>query len=447
MAVFNQSHTGENIQEVIEDLLQNKLDINLQSWPLFATSDNASNMVRGLGLSMLEMYGCVNHTQQLGILDSFKAFKGDLDYTMLDVSDKCKDLASHLHKSPLSSKLLGSECNRLGHSSKVIHQANDTRWDSRCQNMEDVLFHEQCLLSLAGQGKLKVKPKDGPAYSLVPSIEEFRMLKAAVKVLKVCKITTKVMEQEKVPTVPLVTQRLYDMDKEFDLLIEEDDDDVVTEFCEVLQENIRKRFPQYGTDRDLNAFGNYLNPCCKGVHLKLVHKFEQTKALLEEKLKLWKKEETVHDDLEEEAESLSIEPVSKLSPTEMLKKQMKEKEMGQLQAGKKGRRGRPLSNAFEEDLTPLRMEMKSFELLGDEKEGVDMLEWWKIHSNMFPLLSFLARIVFAVSAASSKSERVFSAAGSVLSPRRTRLNPDKVEDLLTIKLNLALLKEYGRWRK
>ena len=164
------------------------------------------------------------------------------------------------------------------------------------------------------------------------------------------------------------------MDKEFDLLIEEDDDDEVTEFCEVLQENIRKRFPQYGTDRDLNAFGNYLNPCCKGVHLKLVHKFEQTKFLLEEKLNLWENKETVHDDLAEGAESLSTEPVSKLSPTEMLKKQMKEKEMGQMQAGKKGRRGRPLSNAFEEFLTPLRMEMKTIELLGDEKEGVDMLE-------------------------------------------------------------------------
>ena len=69
----------------------------------------------------------MNHTQQLGILDSFKSFKGDLDYTMLDVSDKCKDLAGHLHKSSQGSKLLGSECNRLGHSSKVIHQANDTR--------------------------------------------------------------------------------------------------------------------------------------------------------------------------------------------------------------------------------------------------------------------------------------------------------------------------------
>ena len=59
MAVVNQSHTGENIQEMIEDLLHNKLDINLQSWPLFATSDNASNMVKGLGLSLLEMHGCM----------------------------------------------------------------------------------------------------------------------------------------------------------------------------------------------------------------------------------------------------------------------------------------------------------------------------------------------------------------------------------------------------
>ena len=150
---------------------------------------------------------------------------------MLDASDKCKDLASHLHRSTLGKMLLEHECKKFGHSAKVINQANDTRWDSRCQNMEDVLHHEQCLLSLASKGKLKVKPKNEPAYSLVPSIDEFRLVKAAVKVLKVCKITTKVMEQEKVPTLPLVTQRLYDMDKELESLIEEDEDEVVTEVC------------------------------------------------------------------------------------------------------------------------------------------------------------------------------------------------------------------------
>ena len=36
--------------------------------PMFGTSDNASNMVKGLGQSLLEMYGCNNHTQQLAIL-------------------------------------------------------------------------------------------------------------------------------------------------------------------------------------------------------------------------------------------------------------------------------------------------------------------------------------------------------------------------------------------
>ena len=242
---------------------------------------------------------------------------------MLDASDKCKDLASHLHKSTLGKMLLEHECKKFGHSAKVINQANDTRWDSRCQNMEDVLHHEQCLLSLASKGKLKVEPKNEPAYSLVPSIDEFRLVKAAVKVLKVCKITTKVMEQEKVPTLPLVTQRLYDMDKELESLIEEDEDEVVTEFCEVLKENLQKRYPHYGTRLDLNSFGNYLNPCCKGVHLKLVEKFEETKDLLEHKLKLWKKDETENETMEE-AEESSTEMLRKLSPTEMLMKQMRE---------------------------------------------------------------------------------------------------------------------------
>ena len=444
VTVFNQSHTGENIQQILEDLLVSKLHINLESWPLFATSDNASNMVKGIGLSALEMYACVNHTQQLAILDSFKIFKGELDdYTMLDASDKCKDLASYLHKSPLGNMMLENECQKSGHSFKVIHQANDTRWDSRCQNMEDVLHHEQCLLSLAGKGKLKVKPKDATAYSLVPSVEEFRLLKAAVKVLKVCKVTTKVMEQEKVPTVPLVIQRLYDMDQEIGALIVEDEDEVVTEFSKVLRQNIKNRFPMYGTNNELNSFGNYLNPCCKGVHLKLVSKFGATKDLLEHRLKEWKKDED--ESVFEEEDEVSIHSPQKLSlsPTEMLRIQMKEKESSNSKGG--GRK--QASSIFEEQLSPLGKEMKSFELLPDENLGTDMLEWWKNHRDMFPLLSFLARVVFAVPAASSKSERVFSAAGSVLTCRRSQLNPDKVEDILTIKLNLSLLKEYGKWRK
>ena len=50
-----------------------------------------------------------------------------------------------------------------------------------------------------------------------------------------------------------------------------------------------------------------------------------------------------------------------------------------------------------------------------------------------------------LSAASSKSERVFSVAGNVVTPKRANLNPKKVEDLLVVECNLSIkvAKEHG----
>ena len=76
-----------------------------------------------------------------------------------------------------------------------------------------------------------------------------------------------------------------------------------------------------------------MNPCCKGVHLKLVKKFESTKDAMEDKLKLWKKEPVAVIDTNDEFENTSTQ---KLSPTELLKQQMKEKEMRGARSG--GRR-------------------------------------------------------------------------------------------------------------
>jgi len=42
----------------------------------------------------------------------------------------------------------------------------------------------------------------------------------------------------------------------------------------------------------------------------------------------------------------------------------------------------------------------SYELLPDAESGIDQLLWWKDHTHQFPLLSYLARVVMAVPAAS-----------------------------------------------
>ena len=59
---------------------------------------------------------------------------------------------------------------------------------------------------------------------------------------------------------------------------------------------------------------------------------------------------------------------------------------------------------------------------------VDQLDWWRNHQEKFPLLSYLVRIVFAIPVASSKSERVFSIAGLIVTTLRSQMDPDKVEE-------------------
>ena len=82
-------------------------------------------------------------------------------------------------------------------------------------------------------------------------------------------------------------------------------------------------------------------------------------------------------------------------------------------------------------------------MLPDAPPDIDQLEWWKSHQKQFPLLSYLVRCVFAVPVASSKSERVFSIAGLLVTPIRNRLDPETVESLVTVKCNLELLREMG----
>ena len=71
-----------------------------------------------------------------------------------------------------------------------------------------------------------------------------------------------------------------------------------------------------------------------------------------------------------------------------------------------------------------------------------VFRFWKINAGLFPLLSFLARFVLCVPAASSKSERVFSVAGQVVTGKRASLGSEKVEDLVIMACNSRLINEF-----
>ena len=79
--------------------------------------------------------------------------------------------------------------------------------------------------------------------------------------------------------------------------------------------------------------------------------------------------------------------------------------------------------------------MDIYETFSTLNKTVNVLLWWKRHQNVLPILSKLSRMVLSIPASSAKSERVFSTGGNIVTIKRTRLNPKKVEELIIIKEN------------
>ncbi|KAK4834948.1 hypothetical protein QYF36_002924 [Acer negundo] len=86
----------------------------------------------------------------------------------------------------------------------------------------------------------------------------------------------------------------------------------------------------------------------------------------------------------------------------------------------------------EEDINKGKSEVDLYLLERAEKlnERFDVLAWWKNSLVKFPILSMVARDVFAMSISTVASESAFSTGGRILDPFRSSLTPKIVEGLI-----------------
>ena len=63
-------------------------------------------------------------------------------------------------------------------------------------------------------------------------------------------------------------------------------------------------------------------------------------------------------------------------------------------------------------------------------EGFDILDWWRVNSSRYRILSQVARDVLAILVSTFASEFAFSTGGCVLDPFRSSLSPNTVEALI-----------------
>lgn len=83
--------------------------------------------------------------------------------------------------------------------------------------------------------------------------------------------------------------------------------------------------------------------------------------------------------------------------------------------------------------------------LQDNKEKIDenfdVLKWWNLNRKRYPVLYEIAIQIFTVPSSSAYSEREFSCAGSIVTDKRSRLDPGKVEDILMLKKKFNLIEQ------
>ena len=66
------------------------------------------------------------------------------------------------------------------------------------------------------------------------------------------------------------------------------------------------------------------------------------------------------------------------------------------------------------------------------QKDFDILQWWQMHSAKYPVLSRMARDLFAAPASTVASESAFSTSGRVISEYRKRLTSNNVEALICL---------------
>lgn len=115
---------------------------------------------------------------------------------------------------------------------------------------------------------------------------------------------------------------------------------------------------------------------------------------------------------------------------------IKTKKKGEISAPRSPGSGQRMTNTQQ-----IQHEFDVYARMNEISGDNNPLEWWKLNSGTLPLLSQCARKYLCISASSCASERVFSTAGVICTPRRGRLDPERLDMLVFISKNLREIKK------
>ena len=147
---------------------------------------------------------------------------------------KARKLIKFIKKSNLAANELKLACARTGHQYKKLKTCTEIRWNSEHDAFEMLLYHHECLEHMDRNRDLD------SVSEYVFNRDEWRQLQAAVEILKPVKVIIRDVNMPRLAKA----------------------------YAKNLKNNMASKFPKYGMDEKLIAYGNFLDPHLKGIHLE-----------------------------------------------------------------------------------------------------------------------------------------------------------------------------------
>uniref|UniRef100_A0A9J7X3Z0 HAT C-terminal dimerisation domain-containing protein n=1 Tax=Cyprinus carpio carpio TaxID=630221 RepID=A0A9J7X3Z0_CYPCA len=397
-----ENHTSDNISDALRHAFEEwSLDKNKLAC---ITTDNGANIVAAVKKLNWPWLNCFGHNLHLAVTNAMASVKDRTARAM----GLCHTLVSTFSQSWLKRRDLAKAQAELQIPQHGLILDCATRWGTKQKMVERVLEQIPAIRRVLD---------DRRHQHLNPSWQDIAVLESVNAALKPAAEFTDLLSGESYVTVSSVKPVLKLLTE--DMLKPSNEDttltsDIKQKMCSVLQGKYEPAALQ-----KLLAKACCLDPRYRGDHINIT---ETKSALIEEMVGVEDEETAASASVVGDDGQAVVPPAAK------------KKTLGDLLKSRTTSASAPIPKRARADNELTRY-------LHEEciDSNANPLSWWRDNQSRFPLLSKVARKYMCICATSTPSERVFSAAGNIVTPVRSSLKPHKVNMLVFLARNKDMI--------
>ena len=294
-----------------------------------------------------------------------------------------------------------------------------TRWNSLAMCVQSVVELKFTMRALAAD-------TGHDLHDIIPTDRQFDELQKLLQPLLLIKQTSERLSADK-PSLHIVMCGLFSvMTMSREPRFQLDSSPSTKAFVEKFEAEMQKRLSDYGRTIPEYCVGQFLHPNFKGYFLKAKTSRDYEPVHFEETIDL------IKDFFRTSVPETEMQSAQDFDTPSILNVALNESQWAQLPTFLS--QSMPLSETAAPERSPIELELETYLKVLPSTSGVDIdiLAYWKSQEKVLPLLSRFARRYFGIPVSSASSERLFSAAGNVITENRTLLSTERAEQLIYI---------------